>query len=92
MLRQYVEHYDLLRDVLQTVNPGRNIRIITRGVKALEENTEIRDIEVGMLKMVDLEKEILHEVCTLLKSFDIITQVITISMFSYDFLNTFTYR
>ena len=42
--------------------------------------------------MIDLEKEILHELCTLLKPFDIIIQVITISMFSYNFFNTFYLR
>ena len=76
MIRGYLEHYDLIQDVIQTVNPRTKMRIITRGTKTLGDNTEIKEIEVGMLKIADLEKEILHEVCTLLKPFEIITQVL----------------
>ena len=80
MIRGYLEHYDLIQDVLQTVNPRTKMRIITRATNTshIGDNTEIKEIEVGMLKITDLEKEILHEICTLLKPFEVITQVSTI--------------
>ena len=80
MIRGYLEYYDLIQDVLQTVNPRTKMRIITRATNTshIGDNTEIKEIEVGMLKITDLEKEILHEICTLLKPFEVITQVSTI--------------
>ena len=77
MLEQYLQHYELIQDVIQSVYPGTKIRVLTRSKSQFYDMSEGKEIEVGLLKMTDLDKEILQEICTILKPFDIITQVIS---------------
>ena len=42
-------------------NPGTKIRVSTRG-KFFYERSEGTEIEVGLLKMTDLDKEIIQEI------------------------------
>ena len=61
MLEQYLQHYDFIQDVIQSVYPSTKIRVSTRG-KFFYERSEGTEIEVGLLKMTDLDKEIIQEI------------------------------
>ena len=61
MLSKYLEHYDLIQDIIESVRPGIRLQVITRSKIGLNlnERSGNKEVEVRLLKMADVEKEIL---------------------------------